>query len=77
MQIETKLNFDDTVWLMYDNRPRQFFINKIDIVCNKLDYIVEYGCALLGEPHIMNSFREYELDRIAFLNKKDLVNSLL
>ena len=78
MKIETKLNINDKVWIMHDNKPCEFSIDCIEVSCHFVDSpVIGYSCFLLGEPHIKVVFREHQLGKIAFFNKKELVNSLL
>jgi hypothetical protein len=71
MIVETKYNYNDEVWCMYDNVPTKFYIEKIFIkITNKgIDKNIEYL--------INNAFNTIEIqEEKLFTSKKELIESL-
>ena len=64
MNLETKYNINDRVWLMYDNKPLECAINSILV-----NRYLQIFYTLIGLAHV---HKEQHL----FLTKQDLLNSL-
>ena len=85
MEIKTKLNIGDTLWVMYCNKPKEIKIESISIyVDSKFDGFTNkagvsiYYCGYL-DVFRKDDFRyaESNIDKDVFLTKEDLINSLL
>lgn len=85
MEVKTKLNIGDTLWIMYNNRPREIKINHIGIkVSLQFDGFTNKTSVSIYYRGWVDCFKKedfsYEEDTIGkqvFLTKEDLINSLL
>ncbi len=80
MEFKTKYNTDTSVWLMVDNKPKEFNINEIHIKycpdANHIKMITEilYGIGSKSNCYEPISYLKSEDD--IFTSKEDLLNSL-
>ena len=61
MKIETKYNIGDEVWVMYYNSPHTFEINKVLIIHDYNETIIQYkvkGCKYFFESEIFPTKEE-------------------
>ena len=68
MKIETKLNKNDNVWMMCDNRPTKYEVVEIDFSTGIKRYIIEPAVKLIIE--------DSEIGQTVFLTKQELIESL-
>ena len=74
MEIKTKANWDDIVYVLKDNIIRECYVNNIIIKIHKQQVEIVYY--LLDGKSRLKMTKGYDEDRI-FLTKGSLLNSLL
>lgn len=78
MQINTKFNSGDKVWVMKNNKPHEFEVNRVEITlfkpCSKRELYFEVIRGLSS----MDKDREFEYpDYDCFASKKELLDSFM
>lgn len=85
MEVKTRLNVGDVLWIMYYNKPLKVCIESIKIYAhlefdgftNKTEVSIYY-CGFRDVFRRDNFlYEENEIGKKAFLTKEDLINSLL
>ena len=75
MQIETKLNIDNKVWIMLENKPIEHEIGSIKSNTTDTGTIIEYY-ARTSKYQPYTAFNEDKIGITVFMSKQELLNSL-
>lgn len=79
MEVKTRLNVGDVLWIMYYNKPLKVCIERIKIYAGLESDGVSINYCGFRDPFRRDNFlyEENEIGKKAFLTKEDLINSLL